>query len=241
MGFGWLLCGYFISTFMTFHGAGNFVRLLGYGLIICSAKKLRRYHDSFLWMEIGAILMLCVTGALAFSDVTGFLYENLVLNTKFVSDGVRDGIGYAEQIVSLIFQTSMLYAIRDIAKETEVKKVSDGAVRNFVFLCMYYLAYAVNLLITTENQKVLVALAGSVWILYFACILLNHWLIFSAYAQICDEEDVDMAQKPSRFAFVNRFREKTEEKNQRAREEYEAYRLDKRARKQEKSGRRKRK
>ena len=132
----------------------------------------------------------------------------------------------------------MLFAIRAIAKETEVKKVSDGAVRNFVFLCMYCLAYALSLLIRTENREVLVALAASVWILYFACILLNHWLIFSAYAQICDEEDVDMAQKPSRFAFVNRFREKTEEKNRRASAEYEAYRLDKRARKEKKKGRR---
>ncbi|MBR2354620.1 MAG: hypothetical protein IKA76_08985, partial [Clostridia bacterium] len=222
MGFGWLLCGYFISTFMTFHGAGNFVRLLGYGIIIVSAKKLRRYHDSFTFMEIGAILMLCVAGILAASDVTGFLYDNLILDTKIVSDGMRDAIGYMEQIVSLIFQSTMLFAIRSIAKETEVKKVSDGAIRNFVFLCMYYFAYAINLLVSTEDQKILVAMAGAVWILYFACILLNHWLIFSAYAQICDEEDLDLAQKPSRFAFVNRFREKTEEKNQRARAEYEA-------------------
>lgn len=238
MGFGWLFCGYFISTFMTFHGAGNFVRLLGYGIIFMAARRLRRYQDNFAFMQIGALLMFCVAGMLAFSDATDFLYRNLMLDSRIVSDGIREAVGYVEQITSLLFQSAMLFSIRAIAKETEVKKVSDGAVRNFVFLCMYAVAYALNLLIPAKDQKVLVAMAGCVWILYFACILLNHWLIFSAYAQICDEDDVDMAQKPSRFAFVNRFREKTEEKNQRARAEYEAYRTEKNAKKQRKKGRR---
>ncbi len=238
MGFGWLFCGYFISTFMTFHGAGNFVRLLGYGMIFMAARKLRRYHESFAFTQIGAILLFCVAGMLAFSDVTDYLYQNLILDAKIVSNGIREAVGYVEQITSLLFQSAMLFSIRAIAKETEVKKVSDGAVRNFVFLCMYTVAYALNLLIPIKDQKGMVAMAGCVWILYFACILLNHWLIFSAYAQICDEDDVDMAQKPSRFAFVNRFREKNEEKNQKARAEYEAYRAQKNYKKQQKKGRR---
>ena len=236
MGFGWLLCGYFISTFMTFHVMGNFVRLLGYGLILMAAGRLRRYHDSFMLLEVGAILMLAVAGMLAFSDTTDFLYRGLILDTKIVSESVRVVMGYVEQIASLVFQTALLYSIRAIAKETEVRRVSDGAVRNFVFLCMYCAVYALNLLIDVKDQKLMVALAGSVWILYFACILLNHWLIFSAYADICDEDDVDMAQKPSRFAFVNRLREKTEEKNQKARAEYEAYLAERNAKKKRKRG-----
>ena len=237
MGFGWLFCGYFISTFMTFHGAGNFVRLLGYGLVLIAARRLRRYHDSFSFLQIGSILMLCVSAMLAFSDVSAYLYQNLILDARIISESIREGIGYVEQIVSLFFQAVMLLSIRAIAKETEVKKVSDGAVRNLVFVGMYYVAYALNLLIRTDNQRVMVALAGSVWILYFACILLNLWLVFSAYSQICDEDDVDMAQKPSRFAFVNRYREKMEARNQRASQEYSAYRQAKNAKKQQRNRR----
>ena len=222
---------------MTFHVAGNFVRLLGYGVILMAAGRLRRYHDSFMLLQIGAILMLAVAGVLAFSDATDFLYQNLILSKKLVSDSLREAMGYAEQFVSLVFQTAMLFSVRAIAKETEVKKVSDGAVRNFVFLCMYYLCYALNLLIDVKDQKLLATLAGAVWILYFACIFLNMWLIFSAYAAICDEEDVDMAQKPSRFDFVNRFREKNEAKNQKAREEYEAYLKERNAKRNEKKQR----
>ncbi len=237
MGFGWLLCGYFISTFMTFHRAGNFVRLLGYLIVLRSAQKLRRYHDGFAFMGLGAILMLLVAGVLAFSDVTDFLYQSLILDTRLMSDTVREWMGYAEQIVSFLFQTAMLIAIRAIAGETGVKKVSDGAVRNFVFLLMYYIVYAFNLLVHVEDQKLLVAMTGAVWILYFACILLNHLLIFSAYAEICDEEDVEMKQKPSRFAFVNRFREATEEKNRKASAEYEAYRRERDAKREAKKER----
>jgi hypothetical protein len=154
-----------------------------------------------------------------------------------VSAEVKGAIGYVEQIVSLLFQSAMLFAIRAIAKETEVRKVSDGAVRNFVFLCMYAVSYALSQWLPIKDQKVMVAMAGCVWILYFACILLNHWLIFSAYSQICDEEDLDMAQRPSRFAFINRLREKTEAKNQKARAEYAAYRAEKTERKQRKKKR----
>jgi len=54
-------------------------------------------------------------------------------------------------------------------------------------------------------------------------------LIFRCYMWICLEGDEDMAQKPSRFAFVNRFREKFERHNQKAAAEAEAYAAERRA------------
>jgi protein-S-isoprenylcysteine O-methyltransferase Ste14 len=151
-----------------------------------------------------------------------------------VSDALREGIGYADQLVSLFFQSAMLYAIRAIAKETEVRTISDHAIRNFVFLCMYCVAYAVGLFLPEEALRARSVTSGIVWILYLAVILLNLLLIFSAYRWICDEDDVEMEQKPSRFAFVNRFREKNEEKNRKASAEYEAYRLEKKAKRERK-------
>ena len=43
-------------------------------------------------------------------------------------------------------------------------------------------------------------------------------MIFSCYRRICDEGDVDMPQKPSRFEFVNEMRREREEK-EKARQE----------------------
>jgi hypothetical protein len=36
---------------------------------------------------------------------------------------------------------------------------------------------------------------------------MNLYLIFRCYAEICDQSDVDMERKPSRFAFVNNYRD----------------------------------
>lgn len=212
MGFGWLFLGYFGSTFMTLNHAGSLFRCLGYGVIFGATKKLRRYCDAFRMMEIGTILMFAVSALLATADVTDFLYRQLLLDSRWFGDTARTVIGYVYQALSVLFQVSMLYAVRVLAKETEVKKISDNAIRNFVFLCMYCAVYVANLVIRVDNLHVSAALTGAVWILYLACIVLNHLLIFSCYARICDEEDVDMEQKPSRFAFVNRFREKTEQR-----------------------------
>ena len=60
--------------------------------------------------------------------------------------------------------------------------------------------------------------SAPVLILYFVCIILNLVLIFSCYSRICDENDVDMARKPSRFAFVNKLRGESEQRQREAAE-----------------------
>jgi hypothetical protein len=58
-----------------------------------------------------------------------------------------------------------------------------------------------------------------VMLFYFAWIILDVVLLVSCYARICDESDVDMPYKKSRFAFIN----KLNEKEQKASEENAAY------------------
>jgi hypothetical protein len=234
MGFGWLLCGYFAATLMTLHRAGNFLRLIGWGIVLFSAKRLSRYHNAFLGMGIASILMLLLSGVLAFADVTGFLYDNLVLSRRLIGEGALVWLGYGEQVASMLFQIAMLFAVIAIAKETEVKKISDNGIRNLVFVGMYAVAYLLSLALSPTGGRVASTLAGISWILYFVCIFLNLLLIFSAYRWICDEEDAEMAEKPSRFAFVNRFREKNEEQSRRAMSEYVDYRREKLEKKREK-------
>ena len=50
--------------------------------------------------------------------------------------------------------------------------------------------------------------------------LLNLYMIFTCYMKICDSNDVDMKQKPSRFAFVNKKREEEEAERQKILDEY---------------------
>ena len=70
--------------------------------------------------------------------------------------------------------------------------------------------------------------SGPVLILYFVWIIFNLVLIYSCYARICDESDVDMEQKPSRFAFVNKMRAESEERSRAAAERQAKYKEEKR-------------
>ena len=234
MGFGWLLIGYFVATVMTLNPIGAGIRVLGYGLIAFAGKKLEQYHRSFLWMTVGACAMLAVSASLAISDLNDFLYGNLWINIRLISDTGRTWIGYIEKVFSFFFHGAMLFSIRAIAMETEVEKIATRSVRNFVFICMYELVYLVSLLPFDGVRAASGELALIAWLLYLVWILMNLMLLFSCYAKICDEQDVEMEQKPSRFEFVNQFREKSEEKSRRAREEAAAYRKEKLERKRRK-------
>ena len=125
----------------------------------------------------------------------------------------------------------MLFAIRKLAKETEVGKIAVNAVRNFVFICFYYFVYIISFLPVKSIQACAAELALIAWIVYFVWIILNFMLIFSCYVKICDESDVEMERKPSRFAFVNRFRTEMDRRQEKAIEESLAYRKSKQEKK----------
>ncbi len=224
MGFGWLFIGYFVTMLMTFNPVGFAIRLIGYAMILVSAIKLRRYQSAFGWAALGSCLMLGVSAALAVSDVSEYLYQGMVLDTKLVSDLAREILGHVERGAQLVFTVLLLWAIRKIALETEVRKISDNAIRNLIFVGFYYVVYVIGNLPFAWVKNLLTELGVISLMLYFAWIILNLCLIYSCYANICDEGDVEMERKPSRFAFVNQFREENDARHRKAMEDGEAFR-----------------
>lgn len=231
MGFGWLFMGYFAVVFMTMHSFGAWIQLLGYGVTCMALTKLCQYHRSFVWARLGAVLMTAVSAVLSLETLSDFLYESLWTDARFLPETVGVVAGYAEQIAWLIFHGLLLWAIRQIALETEVSKIAVNAVRNFVFICIYELVVIVGMLPVASVQACTKELLLISLVLYFVCVILNLCLFGSCYARICDEGDEDMHRKPSRFAFVNRLREEKERREQKAREEVRAYREERRKRK----------
>ncbi len=207
MGFGLLFIGYFVAMLMTLNPLGAIFRILGYVVILISVLKLRKYHRAFDFSIFATALMLLASGALLFTDAI------------FVA--------YIEQGCEWIFYALLLYAVRKISMETGVKKLADASVRNFVFLCFYYLVCILEYL----PWKVFVNVRGELkiisLILYFSCIGLNLILFGQCYANICDEKDAEMTPKQSRFAWVNHFREEFDRREEKARSETEAYRKEK--------------
>ena len=230
MGFGLLFIGYFLTMINSpiFGLFGTVIRVGGCALMLCAAVKLGKYNKAFNLTFIGAVLMAVISAVLLAVNVDDFLYSNLITSDKLFSDFAKNVIGYTEQGVSFVFNSLLLWAILKIAKETEAKKISIAAIRNYIFVCAYYLMYVISFLPFSGIRAAQSEFAVITWILYFVWIGLNLFLLFNCYATICDENDVDMERKPSKFEFVNKFRDEFERKSQKAREADMLYRQEKR-------------
>lgn len=227
MGFGWLFIGYFVATLMSINIAGTFIRLLGYGIVIFAAGKLKRYNGAFAYFQIATGFMLAVSLLLAVSDVFDFLYAEMFIQTEVFPKSFDKVFALIELCASLIFNGFMLYAIRAIAIETEVSKIAVNAVRNAIFIALYFVLNVIAYLPLPFAQTYASLLGAPVLLLYFVWIVLNLVLIYSCYVRICDENDVDMERKPSKFAFVNKMRAEFDAKEKKATEETAQYRREK--------------
>lgn len=232
MGFGLLFIGYFTAMLMSINTYGSIFKLVGYAIILVAAGKLEKYDRSFTLFKLATYLMLAMSAVLAVSDIWTLLYNELIVPSDPFGEVFRNVSAYAEIILSLAHNLFMLYAIRSIAIETEVEKISACAVRNLIFMCAYYVLYFIGTLPFAFASEYLKYCGAFILILNFVWVILNLVLIYSCYARICDESDVEMQRKPSRFAFVNKMRAESEERERRAAERQAEYRRQKQERRE---------
>ena len=214
MGFGLLLMGYFLGMVMSLNIFGAFFRLAGFALAAYAARKLSDYHKGFSFLTLASIISVGVSVLGAISSLSAFLYDNMIISEKLIGDGLATAFGYARYGAELVFTVALCVAISLIAKETGEIKLRYVAIRNLALYCVYFVLQIicwlpheyVGTLLQITALPAVAQLAG------FALILLNLLMIFSCYRRICDESDVDMPQKPSRFEFVNQMRAEREEK-----------------------------
>ena len=214
MGFGLLLMGYFLGMVMSLNIFGAFFRLAGFALAAYAARKLSDYHKGFSFLTLASIISVAVSALGAISSLSAFLYDNMIIAEKLIGDGLATAFGYARYGAELVFTVALCVAISLIAKETGEIKLRYVAIRNLALYCVYFVLQIicwlpheyVGTLLQITALPAVAQLAG------FALILLNLLMIFSCYRRICDESDVDMPQKPSRFEFVNQMRAEREEK-----------------------------
>jgi hypothetical protein len=214
MGFGLLLMGYFLGMVMSLNIFGAFFRLAGFSLAAYAARKLSDYHKGFSFLTLASIISVGVSVLGAISSLSAFLYDNMIIAEKLISDGLATAFGYARYGAELVFTVALCVAISLIAKETGEIKLRYVAIRNLALYCVYFVLQIicwlpheyVGTLLQITALPAVAQLAG------FALILLNLLMIFSCYRRICDESDVDMPQKPSKFEFVNQMRAEREEK-----------------------------
>lgn len=231
MGFGILFLGYFATTMMSIPlsrmlpiDLGGFVKLFGYILIIIAAKKLSDYNIGFKTLIASSAVMAGISGFEAFVDITVFLADNQIASFAFSNSlsYINDAkiLDYISFVAVIIFVATLCIAVKQIAEDTGVKKLVVSATRNFVFYCILFLVQALSFMPfewVTVYKPVFVA---GLLIIELLCWILNLYMLFTCYANICDSSDVEMKQKPSHFDFVNKKREEREEERQRILDEY---------------------
>jgi hypothetical protein len=120
-------------------------------------------------------------------------------------------------ILFLFITLDLLLAVDRIAEVTDIPALRVASFRNRIFTGLYYgLCIFSNLGFASDSILAKIALYA-----VFATILvglfthfLNAKLLFSCYMWICPEGEEGMEREQSRFAFVNRIREKTDEREE---------------------------
>lgn len=215
MGFGWLFIGYVMSYMMSFTKYSHGIVLFGCLLMWHGISMLGRHNERFAYATYPLL-------ALAFVK----LYMSCALANELFGMGlsVFDGAIYTvfevfEYLSSAAFHIFLLLAVKSIASDLELPRQSNAAQRNMVITTMYYvfaLLWMLPLNIPNDVRSgvlMFLLLARLLWA------VLDLVLIYSCYMYICPAGDEDMPLKRSRFEFINRFREETARREQKAADE----------------------
>ncbi len=230
MGFGFLLVGYAITYIFTL-GMGGYLfagMLIGGFLIYLGLSELRKYCPTFLYALIASILLILCS----FYKTAAFFNTNFIdigINVEAI-DPIFDVIKFA---VDLALNITILYGIADLSKRVEYPETRQKAYRNMVFVGVYNLLQILLLIPNTVFQKDKAFFMTLLLIFRLIYAVFNFILIFKCYARICPEGEEEMKRKPSRFEFINKMREKQDEREQKAIESTKAYLESKNKKKQE--------
>ncbi len=227
MGFGILMIGYFLILNLTYYGATDLIA----GIIMTMAfYKLGTVNKYFSFAILPAALFAAVG-----------VPELIELMAQFFGRDLSAILTYTaapRYLVVCILSILMMKGIHKVAEEVEVYKTAKNAknIQPFIYL-VFGGMIILELPITFGSESKWFALLALIFLLgCFVLVLYSLTVIYSAYKWICMPEDVDndVKEKPSRFAFINSFRARQEEKNR----EYAEYKLKKM---NEKASRKKRK
>ena len=219
MGFGTLFFGYFLLLNITYF---TFTDLLAALIMAMGLYKLFEVNAQFKSAFYTAIIF-SVIGLV--EVVAGFI----TMFAPLVSlDTILDYTALVRYIVIAILTLFILQGIERVASEVGLTELASRAKISMPFSLGLYLVSALLSvpLYTTETVMIVLKVASAfAMLLTLIIVSANLVTIYRAYMRICMPEDVDneAPDKPSRFEFINRHREHTEEKQK----EYAEYRFNK--------------
>ena len=220
MGFGLLLCSYFLLTFMSVAiGDYCFATYIIAAMVgIKAIGGLKDYNPRFAWLYPFA----SVYGLLAVFFALRVL-DDLFLWNLPIHDGLAQTLAdWVRFAAELGFTLIALWSSAEVAASVGLDRHRERALRNTVFTGIWGVAQMVLLAVPA------LAAAGNgalqkVLLLYLLLVyLFNNFCLYGCFSAICPAgEEFGKPTKPSRFRFMNEINRKLDEKNEQARLEYE--------------------
>ncbi len=143
-----------------------------------------------------------------------------------VVTSVLDGVLYG---CLLVFWVLVFTGLEWVSTETGLSALRTKAYRQKVFCVIYLLPLLpLNFLVGSQLPEAMIRLMSSLslalMVVGMVVMVLNMTTIYEAYMRICMPEDLEMEEKPSRFAFINKMREARKARDEeRAAREIQAY------------------
>jgi hypothetical protein len=220
MGFGLLLCSYFLITFMSVAIQDYcFATYIIASLVAMRAiGGLKDYNPRFTWLYPFTVLYACLSlfyGARMLDSIFLWnlpLYEGMLVTVvewvKFMSE--------------LGFTIIALWSSAEIAASVGLDKHRARGYRNMIYTGIWGVAQllllVVPVLATMGNGTFHQILFLYTLVVYF----FNSFCFYGCFSAICPQgEEFGKPTKPSRFKFMNDINRKLDEKSERARLEYE--------------------
>ena len=208
MGFGILFIGYVLTFLMKIIPYGYVFEIVGLLIMLYAFTKLSEYERTFKYPFFASFLLVALA-----------IYNTCIMFGLSALDNIFYASFYPpiKTVCDAVFHALLFVAVARIAKDTEVNKIQTAAYRNMIIYGLYFvlqMLISVPFFAKGEAGKI-VGMCGN--ILWLSWVVLDSIMIFSAYMNICDENDGDMSAKPSRFAFINKMREEFDKKESKAR------------------------
>ena len=220
MGFGLLLCSYFLISFMSVAiGDYCFATYIIAALVAIRAiSGLKDYNPRFHWLYPFTILY----GLMAIFYAARVLDDLFLLNLPLYNEAWQTLVEWVKFIAELGFTLIALWSSAEIAVSVELEKHYRRGYRNMIFTGIWGLAQLVMLLVPALAAAGNAALPKILLIYLLVVYFFNSVCFYGCFMAICPKgEEFGKPTKPSRFKFMNEINRKLDEKSERARLEYE--------------------
>lgn len=202
MGFGLLFVGYLATYLLSISNYGNYPAIIGCFLMLYALSKLAEYEGGFKKAFFAALPMTAAVGALLVCDML-VAFGVLVKEDIVIFDAVAH---YVKIAADIAYHVTLLFAVARIARNTELPKIEKAAWRNLLISSLFFVTEVVEFTVPTTSPARMYIFFAAV-LLWLSSLTLNGVMLMSCYMRICPEGDEDLPQKPSRFGFINKFRE----------------------------------